>query len=146
MGFSKLLIGVFGIIFIVILYLIIYYSLKIMYKDVKGGGKKKSTGPKRNFGLEVLETTENSGVKEGAVFPIRDEVTIGRKDDNSIVLQDGHVSGNHAKVIVRNNIAYLEDLNSTNGCFINGEIVKGRVKLFPKDEVRVGNTVFRVLI
>ncbi|MGL5152245.1 MAG: FHA domain-containing protein [Clostridium sp.] len=147
MGFSKLMIGVFGIIFIVILYLIIYYSLKIMYKDVKGGGKKKSpTGLKRNFGIEVIETTDGSGIKEGSVFPIRDSITIGRRDDNSIVIQDGHISSNHLKIIIKNNIAYLEDLNSTNGTFVNGERVTGRVKLFPKDEIRVGNSVFKVLI
>ena len=40
--FSKLMTWVFGIIFIVILYSIIYYALKIMYKDVKGGKKKKA--------------------------------------------------------------------------------------------------------
>ena len=42
--FSKLMTWVFGIIFIVILYSIIYYALKIMYKDVKGGKKKKAPG------------------------------------------------------------------------------------------------------
>ena len=43
MSFGKLLAFVFGIAFIVILlYVIIYYALKIMYKDVKTGGKAKN--------------------------------------------------------------------------------------------------------
>ena len=39
MSFGKLVTFVFGIIFIILLYVIIYYALKIMYKDVKTGGK-----------------------------------------------------------------------------------------------------------
>ena len=41
MSFSKIIAGVFGVVFIIILYVIIYYALKIMYKDVKNGGKKR---------------------------------------------------------------------------------------------------------
>lgn len=146
MNFSKLLVGVFGIIFIVILYLIIYYALKIMYKDVKGGEKKGKKVSQRDFGLEVLETIDGSGVREGAVLPINNSMSIGRKEDNTLVLQDQTVSGNHTKIIIKNNIAFVEDLNSTNGTYVNGERVAGRVKLFPKDKIKVGNTVFRVLI
>lgn len=146
MSFSKLLIAVFGIIFVVVLYLIIYYSLKIMYKDVKGGGKKKRKVVQRDFGLEVLRTIDGSGVREGAVLPINNAFSIGRKDNNTLILQDPTVSGNHTNIIIKNNVAYVEDLNSTNGTYVNGERVVGRVKLFPKDEVKVGNTVFIVLI
>ena len=39
-----------GIVFIIILYLIIYYALKIMYKDVKTGGKK-NTNPEFNYNI-----------------------------------------------------------------------------------------------
>ena len=42
MNFTKIMSGVFAIVFIIILYSIIYYALKIMYRDVKGGGKKRA--------------------------------------------------------------------------------------------------------
>jgi len=55
MSFSKIIAGVFGAVFIVILYVIIYYALKIMYKDVKNGGKKKRPSTvKGNYGLEII--------------------------------------------------------------------------------------------
>ena len=40
---------------------------------------------------------------------------------------------------------YIEDLNSTNGTFINGERINSTVKLFSKDEITVGNTKLKVL-
>ena len=42
MSFGKVATFIAGIIFIILLYVIIYYALKIMYKDVKTGGKRKS--------------------------------------------------------------------------------------------------------
>lgn len=146
MSFSKMVELVFGLIFIIILYVIIYYALKIMYKDVKNGGKKRR--PPRingNYGLEIIKTGNAKGIKEGSIIPIRSDLTIGRKDGNSIVMADQHVSGNHAHILVRNNGLFLEDLNSTNGTYLNGNKLKGRAKLSNKDEVKIGSGVFKIL-
>lgn len=146
MSFSKMIGAIFAVVFIIILYVIIYYALKIMYKDVKNGGKKRR--PSRvnvNFGLEIIKSGNARGIKEGSIIPIRSDLSIGRKDGNSIVMTDQHVSGNHAKIIVRNNGLYLEDLNSTNGTFLNGSKLKGRAKLSNKDEIKIGNGVFKIL-
>lgn len=146
MSFSKLSAIVFGIIFIILLYFIIFFALKIMYKDVKNGGKRRPAAARRkSFGLEVIETVSSSDLKTGSVIPVRGEVTIGRKEGNSLVIPDQHVSGQHAKIFIKNDVLYIEDLNSTNGTFINGERVNSRVKLFAKDEVKVGNTKLKVL-
>lgn len=145
MNFSKIMAAVFGIIFIVVLYVIIYFALKIMYKDVKSGGKKRPQKARKNYGLEVIEVAEGSNIKGGSVIPIRDLVTIGRKDDNSVVLPDPHVSSNHAKVIIKNNVMFIEDLNSTNGVFVNNKRITDRTKLFGKDEISIGTTKFKVL-
>ena len=137
--FSKLMTWVFGIIFIVILYSIIYYALKIMYKDVKGGKKKKA------HGLEVLKTISNGTLGIGSVIPVTSTISIGRREDNSIVLNDQFVSSYHAKIYVKNNDFYLEDLASTNGTFINDSKVEGRVRLKVNDQIRMGSTVFKVI-
>ena len=85
MSFGKLFTFVFGIIFIILLYVIIYYALKIMYKDVKTGGKAK------------------------------------------------------------NNNLYVEDLNSTNGVYVNNERIEEKYKLIADDEVKIGSAIFKVL-
>lgn len=147
MSFSKMVGAVFGIVFIIILYVIIYYALKIMYKDVKNGGRRRR--PQRangNYGLEIIDSGEARGLKEGSIIPIRSDISIGRKEGNSIVMADQHVSGKHAQILVRNNGLFLEDLNSTNGTYLNGRKLKGRAKLSNKDEIRIGSGVFKILI
>ncbi len=147
MDFSKLLTGIFGLFFIVILYVIIYYALKIMYKDVKNGGKRKRPVNRgKSYGLEVLNNGGNSDLKEGSIIPIRLELTIGRKEGNSIKLTDQHVSGNHACIIVRNDKLFLEDLNSTNGTFLNGRRLNNKAQLSNKDEIKIGNSVFKIVL
>lgn len=144
MSFGKLVTFVFGIIFIILLYVIIYYALKIMYKDVKGGKKKKAPG-KKAHGLEVLKTISNGTLGIGSVIPVTSTISIGRREDNSIVLNDQFVSSYHAKIYVKNNDFYLEDLASTNGTFINDSKVEGRVRLKVNDQIRMGSTVFKVI-
>ena len=48
-------------------------------------------------------------------------MTIGRKTDNDIHIDNLAVSGNHAKVLTILNDSFIEDLDSTNGTYINGE-------------------------
>lgn len=146
MSFSRMIAGIFGVVFIVILYVIIYYALKIMYRDVKNGGKKRRPSvAKGNYGLEIINSGNGKDLKDGSIIPIRSDLTIGRKDDNSIVLSDQHVSGNHAKIVVRNNLLFIEDLNSTNGIYLNGNKINGKVKLSNKDEIKIGTAIFKIL-
>lgn len=145
MNFSKLSAIVFGVIFIVILYVIIYFALKIMYKDVKGGGRRRQPQGKKSYGIEIVEIGEGENLKKGTVIPVKGIVSLGRKENNSLVLFDPHVSGNHARFVIRNNILFIEDLNSTNGTYVNGRKVTGRAKLFGKDEIKIGSTSFKVL-
>lgn len=146
MSFSKMVGIGFGLVFIIILYVIIYYALKIMYKDVKNGGKiRRPPRTNGNYGLEIIQSGDARGLKEGSIIPIRSDLSIGRKEGNSIVMADQHVSGNHAQILVRNNGLFLEDLNSTNGTYLNGNKLKGRAKLSNRDEVRIGSGVFKIL-
>ena len=147
MDFTKAMAGIFGLFFLVILYVIIYYALKIMYKDVKNGGKKRRpSNSNKYYGLEVISAGDNLDLKGGSIIPIRSDLTIGRKDGNSIVLLDQHVSGNHAEIIVRNNKVYLEDLHSTNGTFLNGKRISGKVQLSNKDEITIGKSIFKIVL
>jgi pSer/pThr/pTyr-binding forkhead associated (FHA) protein len=147
MSFSRIIAGIFGVVFIVILYVIIYYALKIMYRDVKNGGKKRRPPvAKGNYGLEIIKSGNGKDLKDGSIIPIRSDLTIGRKDDNSVVLGDQHVSGNHAKIIIRNNVLFIEDLNSTNGTYVNGNKISGKMKLSNKDEIKIGTAIFKILV
>jgi hypothetical protein len=80
----------------------------------------------------------------GQVFPLGvDVVTIGRADDNAIVLADPEVSAHHARIAwdARRGVYYIEDLGSVEGTYVNERSIGGPVKLHHGDVIRVGNTV-----
>lgn len=143
MDLSKLSL-IFKIIIIGIIYIIIFLALRIMYKDIKNGGKKTRENRKA-FGLEVVSAGNNSNLRKGGVIPVRGEITIGRKNDNLLILDDPYASSHHARVYIKNNDCILEDLSSTNGTLLNGEKIKGREYLNAGDEIRIGSTSFKVI-
>lgn len=143
MDFSRLTV-IFRFIIIGIVYIIIFFALRIMYKDIKNGGRKKVTR-KKAFGLEVLDPGRNSILKKGSVLPINREVTIGRKENNVLVMDDQFVSGHHARVFIKNTDYMLEDLGSTNGTLLNGERIDGKIILKVGDEIVIGSAAFKVI-
>jgi pSer/pThr/pTyr-binding forkhead associated (FHA) protein len=54
----------------------------------------------------------------------KERYTIGRLPDNDIRIDNPAVSGHHALIINILNDSFLEDLNSTNGTYVNGKIIK----------------------
>src|SRR5581483_5862151 len=76
--------------------------------------------------------------------PIAPSVTLGRAEGNDIRLEgDRLVSRTHARIEGRDGGVWLEDLQSANGTFLNGEQVKQPVLLADGDEIRIGSSVFR---
>ncbi|AGK98369.1 FHA domain-containing protein [Clostridium pasteurianum BC1] len=142
-GLSKLSL-IFKIIIIAIIYLIIAFALRIMYKDMKNGDKKQAKS-KKTFGLEVIDGGMSNMMRKGSVIPINREVTIGRKEDNTVVLSEEYISGHHAKIYLKNNNYILEDLKSTNGTTINGEKVYEKVYIRSGDRIEIGTIVFKVI-
>ena len=115
-----------------------------MYKDVKTG-KRKNNNSGIRYGIELIQTGVNSSLEQGSVIPIRGVTTLGRKQENTIILTEPFVSGNHAKIYTKNNNLYVEDLNSTNGVYVNGEKVEEKFKLISGDEIKIGSAIFKVL-
>jgi len=67
----------------------------------------------------------------------KDRTTLGRRPYNDIVIDNLAVSGEHAVLQVSGNEVYLEDLNSTNGTYVNGKAVKKQL-LQNNDTVEIG--------
>ena len=72
--------------------------------------------------------------------------TVGRKTDNDIVISDESASRLHAEIRYRadENTLVLQDLDSTNGTFVNRERVTQPRPLRPDDEIRIGQHVLSV--
>ncbi len=67
----------------------------------------------------------------------KDRTSLGRRPSNDIVIDNLAVSGEHAVLQMSGNEVYLEDLNSTNGTYVNGKAVKKQL-LQNSDTVEIG--------
>jgi pSer/pThr/pTyr-binding forkhead associated (FHA) protein len=67
----------------------------------------------------------------------KDRTTLGRRPYNDIVIDNLAVSGEHAVIQLAGNDVSLEDLNSTNGTYINGKAVK-KQQLANNDTIEIG--------
>jgi hypothetical protein len=67
----------------------------------------------------------------------KDRTTLGRRPYNDIVIDNLAVSGEHAVLQLTGNEVFLEDLNSTNGTYVNGKAVKKQL-LQNNDTVEIG--------
>ena len=126
-----------------IVYIIIFVALRIMYKDMKNGGKKKAK--KDPFGLEIIKPGRNSNLKKGGVIPIQNSITLGRKEDNTVILNDEYVSNHHARIYIKNTDYFLEDRNSTNGTKLNSNKLVGKSLIKKGDTIQIGTSEFKVI-
>lgn len=72
-------------------------------------------------------------------------VIIGRSADCDVVVNDTYLSSRHARLATDDGELTLEDLGSTNGSYVNQELVRGRVQLRRGDVVQLGGLLFEVV-
>jgi hypothetical protein len=102
--------------------------------------------PRRGRGAGPALQVIVAGPYEAAVFPLDDEVTVGRAPGCGVVLTDDtFVSQVHARVFRRNRDVLVEDLGSTNGTFVNGDRIDTVTRIRKGDTVKFGETVMRVI-
>jgi hypothetical protein len=90
-----------------------------------------------------LVVQRGAGLSSGQEFGIGPGLVIGRALANEITIEDSYASGRHARLYDRDGHVYIEDLNSTNGTFVNGARVSAQQLLRPGDTVRIGDTELR---
>ncbi|KRC61574.1 hypothetical protein ASE14_12075 [Agromyces sp. Root81] len=103
-------------------------------------------------GTGELASSENatrlvitSGAKSGSEFPLgHDEITIGRSSDSAIIIRDDYTSTHHARIMQWNGRWMLQDLDSTNGTFLNGSRVTVPTPIPLGAAVKVGATTFEL--
>jgi hypothetical protein len=80
----------------------------------------------------------SGGGRAGESFPLdRDRMTIGRRPDSDIFLDDVTVSRDHAVLVRRGSDFYLDDLGSLNGTYVNRRRIESH-KLTDGDELQIG--------
>lgn len=79
------------------------------------------------------------GPNQGRRFPLDErESIIGRQPDATIYLESLAVSRVHARVACEGGACYVEDLGSSNGTYVNGLRIAGKVRLTDRDTLQIG--------
>jgi hypothetical protein len=90
-----------------------------------------------------LVAVHGGGIDPGERFDLFGGITIGRSGEADVQIEDRYASGVHARIYSRGPSYYVEDMNSTNGTFLNGARLDGEAELSDLDEVKIGDTEFR---
>ncbi len=78
------------------------------------------------------------GGRAGETFPLKGErLTVGRRPDSDIFLDDVTVSRDHAVIVARGDEHYLDDLGSLNGTYVNRRRIESH-RLSDGDELQIG--------
>ena len=144
--------------FIVVLYLFLLWVARSALKDLRRGAgahavangpasgalpamSNDATGIHRVGGDAVLIVHAAPGHEKGSRYDVSDGAIIGR-GDVEIVLEDAFASSRHAQIERQGGAMVLEDLGSTNGTFLNEELLRGPQPLHAGDRIRIGDSVF----
>jgi hypothetical protein len=125
---------------IIILVVLILFVISIIILLKK---RKKTSAAASDSGIfmkaEVL--SENCNLKNNQ-FYLSDELIIGRDSGCDIRLMNKDISKRNSRLYVRDNIIYIEDLNSTNGTIINNMKIFSPNKLRSGDVISIGSVKF----
>ena len=103
------------------------------------------SGPEQATTQTATRLVITSGPKAGTEFPLGTEpVTIGRSSDSSLVIRDDYTSTHHARLMLWHDDWMLQDLDSTNGTFLNGKRVAVPTSVPLNTTVKIGATSFEL--
>lgn len=98
--------------------------------------------PRRIVAALVVHDPGQTDLKPGQAIPLNDKNHIGRAPNNSVVIDDPHVSRAHAFIGRRGAAWILVDKGSANGTFLNGQRISRPVALRHGDVISVGTVTF----
>jgi pSer/pThr/pTyr-binding forkhead associated (FHA) protein len=116
-----------------------FYTLS---QELRQQGVKLSTSKK--MGISFLVRIEQG--KESIRNFDQTEIILGRDANCDFSVMDEALSAHHARITYHHGQWWLEDLNSTNGTFLNHERLTTPVVIITGDEFKCGNTYFGIRI
>lgn len=78
----------------------------------------------------------------GMEYEVGEGAVMGRGDQAEIRLEDPFASSRHARLIRQGAVIVIEDMGSTNGTYLNEELLSGPQPLHAGDRVRIGDSEF----
>ena len=141
--------------FIAVMYLFLLWVSRSALHDLRSGGPaayppagdatglySASGGGRTGVAEPRLVVDRAPGHEPGMIYDLEQGAVLGRGDQAEIRLEDPFASGAHARIYQQGNLLVIEDLGSTNGTYLNEELLDGPRPLHPGDRVRIGDSEF----
>jgi hypothetical protein len=135
-----LTVWVVRLLFLGLLYLFLFRIARALVGDLRAAARE----PGAELGRQVVVASPAGEPEEGTSLALDAIATIGRDVNNAVVVEDQFVSAEHAILTFRGRAWYLEDLESTNGTFVNGAPVEGVTPLGFGDVIQIGQVRLRL--
>ena len=133
-----------------LLYLFIWRVVRTASRDMAVGQESmiltpvRPAAPRPPRAVGLLVVVESPELARGTTLEISRELTAGRDASSDLRLPaDGYASGRHARFVRGEDTDLVEDLNSTNGTFVNGDRLTGSRPLHDGDQITLGQTQLR---
>ena len=128
------------ILFLLLLYVFLFGVARALIRDLRQAAREPGT----QIGRLVVVTSPSGEPAAGSSIGLDAITTLGRDVNNAIVVDDQFASAQHAVLTFRGRTWYVEDLNSTNGTFVNGVQIEGVSPLGYGDELQLGQVRMRL--
>ncbi len=130
---TEIVVLVFRILLVLALYSFLGWIFYLIYTDLQATNSKIISRRIPKIIITLENESDNPLSFEEA------EITIGRDKNCDIEIHDDTVSSLHARLSYHHNQWWVEDLQSTNGTFLNDERVFTSIVMISGDELRLGN-------
>lgn len=128
-------------IFITVIYLFIFAIIRMIYLDIYSMNARR-TGQNLPY-IKLINRRDSLEMKVEESYILDNNLTIGRARGNGITISDPFLSGQHAVFTKSDHNFYIQDLNSTNGTYVNGKKLENApVMLNDGDRIRIGQLDF----
>jgi len=138
---SGVVVLILRIILVALLYAFLGWAVYTIWRELRDQGKALSA-PR----IPILSLTPLRGEPDGMQTFSSPEIVIGRSNASELSITNDTVSSRHARLSYHHNQWWLEDLNSTNGTFLNDERVSTPTVVVSGDELRVGQVALLIAI
>jgi len=150
--------------FVAVMYLFVLWVVRSASKDLRGGTaaapgrtapagadpadatglySATSLGTPASAGRSPRLVVERApGHEPGMIYDLDGSIVLGRGETAEIRLEDPFASARHARIYEQGDILVVEDLGSTNGTYLNEELLQTPRPLHLGDRLRIGDSEF----
>ncbi len=137
---SAVFILVVRILIVICLYIFTGYAVLTVWKELRYANERRLAEIIPAISINYLDSGEQT-----TTFS-QHEINVGRDPGNDLVISDDTVSSHHARLSHRHRHWWLEDLQSTNGTFLNNERIYNPTVVVSGDEVILGNVSLLIMV